>query len=478
MRLLLTACLLLLSLPASAEALDADQAAGKAFFRTGTGAAGPVGAAVGAGQVEVPAASLPCASCHGRDGRGRPEGAVAPPDITAPVLRAPAAKRRGYDDAAIVAAVTLGRDVDGRALDPVMPRYRLSLADAGHLTSYLKTLGMALEPGLTPDRLVLGTILARPDAPAGKLLQAFFDRLDAAGGLFGRKLALVIAPPANSPSDAVRRLLADQPVFALVAPWIAQDERGFADLAEAEDLPAIGAETLRPDAAGPAPHGLFFLDGGVPAEAQALTIAADRLGAAPAMIVAAPPFAGPADRDWAGTAPQRRILGAGDTPAALVRALSGAGIGRILWLAPGLDAFAAAAADSGYHPALLAPAEFAGDGQARLPITLALRSGPADRSEAGLGDYRDLARQAGLPDEDRPAQLRALAAARLLVAALERAGHDVTREKLIAALEATGDFRTGLVPPLSYGASRRIGSTGAWILSPDSTVVWVDPARR
>jgi ABC-type branched-subunit amino acid transport system substrate-binding protein len=475
MRLLLTACFLLLSLPASAQTLDVDQAAGKALFRAGTGAAGPVGAAVGAGQVEVPAASLPCASCHGRDGRGRPEGAVAPPDITAPVLRAPAATRRGYDDAAIVAAVTLGRDVEGRPLDPVMPRYRLSLADAGHLTSYLKTLGMTPEPGLTPDRLVLGTILARPDAPAGKLLQAFFDRLDAAGGLFGRKLALVVAPPADSPSDAARRLLAAQPVFALVAPWIAQDERGFADLAEAEDLPAIGAETLRPDAAGPAPHGVFFLDGGVPAEAQALAIAADRLGAAPAMIVAAPPFAGPADRDWIGTPPQRRLLGAGDTPAALVRALLGAGIGRILWLAPGLDAFAAAAAESGYHPALLAPAEFA---PAKLPITVALRSGPADRSEAGLDDYRDLARQAGLPDEDRPAQLRALAAARLLVAALERAGHDVTREKLIAALEATGDFRTGLVPPLSYGASRRIGSTGAWILSPDGTVVWVDPARR
>lgn len=478
MRLLLAACLLLLSQPALAQALDADQAAGKALFRMGVGAAGPVGAAVGTGQVEVPAASLPCASCHGRDGRGRPEGAVAPPDITAPVLRQPAVNRRAYDDAAIVAAVTLGRGAEGRPLDPVMPRYRLSLADAGHLTSYLKTLGAAPEPGLTPDRLVLGTILARPDAPAGRLLQVFFDRLNAAGGLFGRKVELVVAPPAESPSAALRRLVADQPVFALVAPWIAQDERGFADLAEAEDLPVIGAETLRPDAAGPAPHGLFFLDGGVPAEAQALAIAAARLGEGRAMIVTAPPFAAPTDRDWAGTPPQRRMLGAGDAPAALVRELSGAGIGRILWLAPGLDAFSAAAVDAGYHPAMLVPAEFAPTGPAKLPTTLALRNGPADRTEAGLEAYRDLARQAGLTDEDRPAQLRALAAARLLVAALERAGHDVTREKVIAALEATGDFRTGLVPPVSYGASRRIGSTGAWILSPDGAATWIDPARR
>ncbi len=462
MRLLLLACLLVF--PASAQTLDADQAAGKALFRTGAGAAGPIGAVVGAGQVEVTAASLPCASCHGRDGRGRPEGAVAPPDITAAALR-------GYDQAAIVAAVTLGRARDGRPLDPVMPRYRLSLADAGHLTAYLKTLGAAPEPGLTPDRLVLGTILSRPDAPAGQLLQAFFERLNAAGGLFGRNIELVVAPPADSPSAAARRLLAERPVFALVAPWIAQDERGFADLAEAEDLPAIGAETLRPDAAGPAPHGVFFLDGGVPAEAQALVIAAGRLGDAPAMVVAAPPFEAPADRAWPATPAQRHVLKAGESPATLVQAFSAAGIGRILWLAPGLDAFAAAAAAANYHPALLAPAEFA----AKLPITLALRSGPADRDAAALQEYRDLGT---LPDEDRPAQLRALAAARLLVAALERAGHDVTREKLIAALEATGDFRTGLVPPLAFGASRRIGSTGAWIVAPDGTAAWIDPARR
>src|SRR6476620_5941308 len=32
--------------------------------------------------VEVEASAVPCASCHGRDGKGRPEGGVTPTDIT------------------------------------------------------------------------------------------------------------------------------------------------------------------------------------------------------------------------------------------------------------------------------------------------------------------------------------------------------------------------------------------------------------
>jgi len=488
MRAFLLACLLLaFADPASAEPLDPDQAAGRALFVAGTGTGGAIVATLGAGQVAVPAASVPCASCHGRDGRGRPEGGVVPPDITWPILGASAdrpGRRRAYDSAAIVRAVTLGIDVEGRPLDPIMPHYRLTLDDAAHLVRYLKTLGTEPEPGLTPDRLVLGTILPRPDAPVGALLRAFLDRLDAAGGVFGRRIEIVVAPAAASPTEAARRLLAARPVFALVAPGVAHDERAIADCAQEEGVPMVGAETLMPDAAGASPHYLFFLDGGVPAEARALALAADRLGHAPvAMIETADPLAGAAAVavfERAGTSVLRRILGPADTPETLTRDLSAAGIGRILWLAPGLDAFAAAAAKSGYRPTLLAPAEFGAGllGAGTLPAALALRAGPDDRTADAIADYRALAVTYHLPDEDRPAQLRALVAIRLLVAALERAGRDVTRESLVTALEATSDFRTGLMPPLSYGPSRRIGSTGAWILFPGAAPEWLDPARK
>jgi ABC-type branched-subunit amino acid transport system substrate-binding protein len=492
MRFLLLIGLLLASIGAAcAEPLDADRAAGRILFVEGVGAAGAVAAALGTGQVAVQATSVPCASCHGRDGRGRPEGAIVPPDITGPVLGAPAdrpgpdgGKRRAYDQAALVRAVTLGIDVEGRPLDPIMPRYRLTLDDADHLVRYLETLGAGAEPGVTPDRLVLGTILPRADAPAGALLRAFVDRLDAAGGVFGRRVEIVVAPAAASPAEAARHLMATQPVFALVAPWIAHDERPVADYAQAEGVPMVGPETLRPDAAGPSQRYLFFLDGGVPAEAQALALAADRLGRTPVAIIdGADPVAGAAAAAAfarAGTPALRKGLSAADTPETLVRDLSQAGIGRILWLAPGLDVFAAAAVTSGYRPTLLVPAEFGAGtlGPGTLPAALALRAGPDDQTEEALAAYRELAAAYHLPDTDRPAQLHALVAIRLLIATLERAGRDVTREGLVTALEATGDFRSGLMPPLSYGQSRRIGSTGAWILLPGAAPEWLDPARR
>jgi hypothetical protein len=47
--------------------------------------------------------------------------------------------------------------------------------------------------------------------------------------------------------------------------------------------------------------------------------------------------------------------------------------------------------------------------------------------------------------------------------ALRRTGRDVTRERLVETLQV---FRTGLVSPVSYSATRRIGSDGPWIVPP------------
>jgi ABC-type branched-subunit amino acid transport system substrate-binding protein len=489
MRLLLLACLLLVSAdPAAAEPADPDQAAGRALFVAGTGAGGGVMATLGAGQVVVPASSVPCASCHGRDGHGRPEGAIVPPNVTWPVLGAAADRpgtghRRGYDAAAIVRAVTLGIDVEGRPLDPIMPRYRLALGDAAHLVRYLETLGVGAEPGVMPDRLTIGMLPSPDGAPVEALLRAAAGRLNAAGGLFGRRIELVAAPAAATPGEAVRQLAAVHPVFALVAPWIAGDEHAVARYADAEGLPVVGAETLQPEAAGTNPRYLFFLDGGIAAEARALAFVADR--DRPAAVIegqgalaeavgaaVAPSFGRP------GAPALRRALGPADTPEALAHDLAGAGIGRILWLAPHLDGFAAAAAKAGYRPALLAPAEFGAPAAAGSLATLAFRAGPADQTAEALAAYRALAAAASLPDRDRSAPMRALVAFQLLVEALKRAGRDATREGLVTVLEETSDFRSGLMPPLSYGPSRRIGSTGAWVLQPDTAPEWIDPARK
>jgi ABC-type branched-subunit amino acid transport system substrate-binding protein len=60
-----------------------------------------------------------------------------------------------------------------------------------------------------------------------------------------------------------------------------------------------------------------------------------------------------------------------------------------------------------------------------------------------------------------------LAAAKLLVEGLRRAGRDVSRTGLIDALETIQHFETGYGAPLSYGPRQHIGFTGAEIVPLD-----------
>jgi len=72
-----------------------------------------------------------------------------------------------------------------------------------------------------------------------------------------------------------------------------------------------------------------------------------------------------------------------------------------------------------------------------------------------------------LPGEHVQAQLAALAAAKLLVEGLRRAGRDLSRVRLIEGIEELFGFETGVTPPLSYGPNRRIGARGAHIIAVD-----------
>ena len=55
----------------------------------------------------------------------------------------------------------------------------------------------------------------------------------------------------------------------------------------------------------------------------------------------------------------------------------------------------------------------------------------------------------------------------VLQSALTRAGKDLTREKFLLALEQLSDFRTGLVPPITYGPKQRLGSRKAELVCVD-----------
>ena len=76
--------LIAISLAGQALALDltAQELAGKRLYREGISSSdAQLTARVGASDMSVPASVLPCASCHGTDGRGRAEGGVRPPSL-------------------------------------------------------------------------------------------------------------------------------------------------------------------------------------------------------------------------------------------------------------------------------------------------------------------------------------------------------------------------------------------------------------
>ena len=65
----------------------------------------------------------------------------------------------------------------------------------------------------------------------------------------------------------------------------------------------------------------------------------------------------------------------------------------------------------------------------------------------------------------------AFAAAKIFTEALQRAGRDLNREKLVTALEGFYEYDTGVTPSITFGPNRRVGAGGSYVVS-------VDPAKR
>ncbi len=193
---------------------------GQRLYETGVGIDGqPVVAVIESPSpstpgVELPATALPCAGCHGRDGRGRSEGGADPTDLrphsltrTRQAVTPSGRQHPPYDDPLVIRAVTLGFDPAGSRLETAMPRYRLSHGDAEALLAYLKTLGQQPHPGVHDDRIEIGVIRpATPDAAqqAGlQMLRVWRDRISAAGGIYGREIVLREVSREEVPSEVV-----------------------------------------------------------------------------------------------------------------------------------------------------------------------------------------------------------------------------------------------------------------------------------
>ncbi len=400
----MTAALLVLMLLAPAEQR------GREIFFNGTGAT-----AIVAGTTELPAASLPCGSCHGFDRRGVAEGTVVPPDIRWSVLSKPDLDkpRPRYDDASLRRAIAGGVDSRGNELSPVMPRYRMSPDALSDLIAFLRS--DAPDPGLT------GTSIAIATSPVmHSVVAAYVKDVNAAGGIYGRTLtianggeAFAIVGATGGAFDPLDRVPAIAPfATSLTATSFAL----YADLTTQAAALAKSVEATR---------NVFIEHDGSPA------------------AIAAAATLSPRDSFPRGDDDVLFLLGDVDVPAILARLEKEAWRPHIL-------------AAGTRHP--LPP----GRKIARAAATI-----PADITPDAYRELASFAARHGLPREEAATQLATYATMKVFVEALKRAGRELTREKLIAALEQLYDFPTGLTPPVTFSRNRRVGAAGAWVIDAD-----------
>ena len=332
--------------------------------------------------------------------------------------------------------------------------------------------GDRADPGVTPTEVKIG--LLTPAYRAGgpevrRVVEAYF----AGVSVNGRRVRLLAADvPHAPPPDWVGQFVAREQVFALVG--------GLMDglpAADAAGVPVVGL-LGSPDAAV-GPSRAFQLFSGPADQCRVLAAAATHAIGGRAIVGGnLNPTAANAVRDewkkanlrWTET----DLAADGGTAEAAVEKLRHDGVGGCLVAAPAVAArsFVRAAARAGWHPEVFAPAAVLGSEVAACSTaatakwTLAFPSLRTDHTPAALAEYAELAKGDRLPPDHRAIQLAALAAAKLIVEGLNRAGRELTREKLIAALEGGAVFPTGLTPPLRFGPNRRVGARGAYLARP------------
>jgi Periplasmic binding protein len=458
-------------------------ARGRRLFETGTRGDGqPVEAVLGDSPTPIPGALLSCAGCHGKDGKGRAVKGVNPPDITWPTLTKPYSLRVGpgrsrppYTEALLIRAVTTGLDSGGQRLAPAMPRFRLTLGDASDLIAYLREIGSKSDPGVTAEVLSIGVIVPqRQQFPAAhdsvrNLLGVLLDELNSSGGIFGRRIELSfmeVPTRLDGVQSAARAQMIEQSVLAVVAGRTEGFEEDVRSIGEQKELPLIVYHPLKDTLLG---RNVFYLSAGLVGELSALVVhAAQRLDSSASQLAVVYRD----DKDgvnvistlqplmertgWRVIKEVRvRSLNRRSDIDDILRAINASDATLIAYPDRDIEVIFSHLSRTRRYPLVLFPASIMApdrlpqDLDAHMKILVGLDfASPliANNIEPVLSTERTL-----------------LPAVKLLIEGLRRTGHEVTRAKLIDAIETIQHLDTGFLPPLSYSPRQHVGVTGAEI---------------
>lgn len=482
------------SMNANALPLSSSESAGKRLYREGLSASGePIMARIGAAGMLLPATSLPCANCHGSDGLGRPEGGVRPPDLSWSRLSSTYGQQQingrtypAYTEASLARAIQEGRDPGNNRLDPAMPRFVLSMKNQRNLTAYLKRLADDRDPGLSPDSLHLGTLLpstgalAEEGATVAAVLRGCVARINDAGGIHGRQLRLTILDPGPdraSAEQALDRLIEQEQVFALIAPLAPALDSELASRLERAGVPLIGPLSLQ--GTTQVSRQIFEPLPGLREQMIALA----NYAAATLRVLQGPTLIAYPDEPGQRLAAQKLAQYLQDNAWQKVRLQayeSGQdelplGSRSVFYMGSsgGFSHLAERLQTAGQVPYLFAASNQVAGDLFQMPrdfsrrVFLAYPFVPSDWTLAGRLALTQLRERQRLGGEHAVLQVGAFSSMMLFSEGMKQAGRDASREKLISALEGLHDFDTGLTPLISFGPGRRLGLSGAHVVTVD-----------
>lgn len=478
---------------------------GKAFYLRGESASGQEITAL-MGDVDVPASTLTCAGCHGNRGEGITEGGVTAGNLSWTHLTKPYGhthdgnrKHAAFTEASFVRSMTAGIDPAGNKLAVAMPTYRMPQEDMANLIAYLKRIESDTDPGLTDNTIVVGTVLPEKSAMTGlaqsigDVLQAYFAEVNSRGGIYNRKIELrVMNGDAKVTVPNLKRLIDDEQVFAVVGGLAAGAEDGIAALTQEKEVPFIGPSTLLPQRGLPVNRYVFYLLPGLKEQVRALAIfAGKKMDAANARVAILVPDAefnrsiATAIEEQAKKLQWKSVTTVsyprdGFNASRYVNEMHQKGIDTVFFLGSGPEAGAllSEAETVGWNAPIYMLGSLLGRNIAdavtpkmKDKVFLAFPTVPADVSAVGAAEYTGLLKRNKIEATHAAAQASAIAAARILVHALERCGKELSRERLITTLEGLYEYDTGLMPKITFGPNRRIGALGAY-------VVTIDPEKK
>lgn len=500
--LVIAACFAQAAFTQSKSELSAQEKRGQQIYLKGE-AAGEITALLGSDQLEVPASALTCANCHGLRGEGTKEGGIQPPPIdwktltqshTSALTRR---ERKPYTEETLARAISRGLSPDGTTMHPAMPRYVLTREQMADLIAYLKKLDKEsiIEPGLTNETIRVGAALPMtgPMMQIGEdikaTLNATLAQVNSQGGVYSRRIELVVEDSRGEAAqtlEATRRLIEEDKVFALVGSFEPGESSATNALIKAQEIPLIGPVTLSPKNEVPPNRYVFYLLPTFADQARALVdFICEKMGnkqARAAVIYANNDFNLDA---LAGLKSQSKLYGmeivseqgyaaGGFEALKAVKALASQRPDCIFFFGGAEDARALAAEmeQSNLKIPLLSSVVMLGRGAFSLPASIAAQtflSYPSQLpTQEDFAEFIAAMQKSGVALRSPAFQAMAYAAIKIFLEAMKSSGKRIDRATLISALEGIQDFRTGVVPPVTFGPNRRVGSNASYIVGIES----------